>query len=239
MFVRALLVLLLVLNLGVAAWWMLRAPPPVPAAIEPPLGVARLQLLSEVRPTPAPTIDAPPPASPTAPAAAPDAPVSASVGTPVAPAVPAQCFSFGPFASAEAAEAARALLQPVAQRVVARAQRTTPARGWRVYLPPAATVEEAQASVQRIAAAGFSDYFIVRQGAEANAIALGRYRNEDGARKRAETLAAAGFPARAEALGDARAPTWLDVVAGKGFDPVRAQAAVVVPYRSLDCARLR
>ena len=48
MLIRALVVLLLVLNLGVALWWALR--PPVSAQVtasEPAAGVATLQLVSE------------------------------------------------------------------------------------------------------------------------------------------------------------------------------------------------
>ncbi|KRD77300.1 hypothetical protein [Lysobacter sp. Root983] len=52
MLLRALIVLLLVLNLGVAAWWWQRdsAPAAVPAAA--PAGVAPLRLLSETAPRP-------------------------------------------------------------------------------------------------------------------------------------------------------------------------------------------
>ena len=61
MLVRALVVLLLVLNVGVAAWWTLRTPPAPPSAVETPLGVAKLRLVREVRaPAPAPVVEAPP-----------------------------------------------------------------------------------------------------------------------------------------------------------------------------------
>jgi ATP phosphoribosyltransferase regulatory subunit HisZ len=93
---------------------------------------------------------------------------------------------------------------------------------------------------QRIAAAGFSDFLIVRDGSEANAIALGRYGSEDGARRRAAALVAAGFDAKAEPIANANATTWLDVAAGAGFDAAAAQAAVAAPQRRpLDCARLQ
>ena len=108
-----------------------------------------------------------------------------------------------------------------------------------MVLPAAASAEDAAATAQRIAAAGFNDYFIVRQGDEANSIALGRYRNEEGAVRRADSLIAAGFPARAEPLGDARTSVWLDLVAKPEFDPSRAEAAVQLPARPLDCARMR
>jgi len=47
MFARALIVLLLVLNVGVAAWWATRPEPPIPADRVQPVGVPRLQLVQE------------------------------------------------------------------------------------------------------------------------------------------------------------------------------------------------
>ena len=46
MLIRATIVLLLVLNLGVAAWWVLHDAPPAPV-VPQPSGVPRLQLLDE------------------------------------------------------------------------------------------------------------------------------------------------------------------------------------------------
>ncbi|QSX73715.1 SPOR domain-containing protein [Lysobacter arenosi] len=245
MLIRALVVLLIVLNLGVAAWWTLRAPPSPPAAIEQPLGVARLQLASEVQPaasrpasaTPS-TVAKPPATAPVVPEPA-AAPPKEAAPAKVAAAMPAQCYSFGPFADAAAAKNAHEVLMAVATKVVPRETRAGTTRGYRVLLPAAASLAEAQATAQRIAAAGFNDYFIVREGSEANSIALGRYRNEDSANRRAQSLVAAGFPARAEPLGEGRASYWLDLVPGPSFDTARAQAAVQIAPRPLDCARLR
>lgn len=245
MLIRALVVLLLVLNLGVAAWWAMRSPPPAPQVPEPPLGVARLQLAREARPASVPAAAVRPAAPAAGPAATPTLaapPAPAPAPAPLAaaaPAMPAQCYSFGPFADAQAAQNARELLMAVATKVVPRQQPTASSKGWRVHLPAAASLAEAQATSQRIAAAGFSDYFIVREGSEANSIALGRYRSEDSANRRAQSLVAAGFPARAEPLGEGRMSHWLDLVPGKDFDPARAQAAVVVSPRTIDCARLQ
>lgn len=238
MLARALVVLLLVLNLGVAAWWTLRAPPAPAPAFVPPAGVARLQLASETVKATAPTATTSAAPAPTSPAATP--PVASAATAPAPPATAtARCYSVGPFANSAAASNAREVLMAVATRVVPREQRTGSGRGWRVYLPAAASAEEASATAQRIAAAGFNDYFIVRQGDETNSIALGRYRSENSARRRAESLVAAGFPARAEPLGDGRTSVWLDLVAKPAFDPARAEAAVQVPARELDCARMR
>jgi len=250
MLARALVVLLLVLNLGVAAWWTLRAPPTPAPAFVPPTDVARLQLVSEKRPAPSaaptpapatpPALTAPTVTPPAAPAIAATSPAPGNGAALASDTTPARCYSVGPFADSGAASNARDVLLAVATRVAPREQRTGGnVRGWRVVLPAAASAQDAAATAQRIAAAGFNDYFIVRTGEEANSIALGRYRNEEGARRRADSLIAAGFPARAEPLGDGRLSVWLDLVAKPEFDPLRAEAAVQVPARPLDCARMR
>ena len=228
MVARALLVLLLVLNVGVATWWATRAPPSAPASIVPPLGVARLQLVGEA---PGAVVAVAPPATAASAAVAGNLPVAAAITA--AP----QCFSFGPFSNDDDAVAARERLQPLTQRIVVREQRRGGARGWQVLLPPLPSAEQATATAQRIAAAGFSDYFIIREGGQTNAIALGRYGNEAAARRRAETLIAVGFAARAEALGGS--VTWLDVSAAPGFDAVAASRQAAAPERrALDCAAL-
>src|SRR4249919_3307689 len=230
MLVRALIVLLATLNLGAAAWWIARDPLPPPAPVQLPPGVARLQLVDEGARTPAPSagIAAVPSPSTTA--------IASDVTGPPAP----QCFSFGPFASKGAASAAAAKLAPLVQQVATREQAApAPGHGWRVYLPPMPSAEQAQSVAQRIAAAGFNDFFIVREGAEANSIALGRYGGEAAARKRAEALSAAGIAAQVEALGapDAAGTVWLDVTADTGFGPRRAQATIAAAqYRKADCA---
>lgn len=237
MLVRALIVLFLVLNLGVAAWWIAHDPPPQPAQAQVPPGVARLQLVAEGRKAP----ESPPAPAPAAEAAV----VAAPPATPPAGDITAppaqQCFSFGPFTSKEAGAAAAAKLKPLVQKVVAREQQpaTAAPRGWRVYLPPLPSLEQAQTVAQRIGAAGFSDFLIVREGAEANSIALGRYRSEAGAKKRADALTAAGFAVQTEALGepaDTATVVWLEVVADEAFDPRRAQASIAAAqYRKADC----
>lgn len=260
MLVRALLVLLLALNAGVAAWWFVRDPAPPPAPVAPSPGAVRLRLVGEAPAVPATTpatgadaTAAPDPAAATTAAMIITAAPATSARTPAASPQPVaqgdaapptrQCFSFGPFASKPAADTAatglRALAQKVAQRE--RDKKAAP-QGWRVFLPPHASPEAAQAAAQRIGAAGFSDFIVVRQGPEANAIVLGRYSNEEGAKRHAQALAAAGFAARVEPVAPAAeaGTVWLDVVADAAFDPRRAQAAIRAPqHRTLDCARLR
>ncbi len=214
---RALVVLLLMLNLGVAAWWMLR-PDPVPAVPRPvPEGATRLRLLSEVTGgTPLPPSAAPPP----------DAAEPGNVAaTGVDASAIARCLSFGPFADATATAAAQTALEAAgAVRIVPREVTSAP-RGWRVILPPLPDRATADATAARIREAGFDDLLVVPAGEDANAIALGRYGAESSARQRATALRAAGFAAEAQPVGVARISTWLDAAVAEDFDPGRARAA--------------
>ena len=219
MLIRALIVLLIVLNLGAAAWWLTRpaaTPEPEPAL---PSGVARLQLVDEV-------------ARPATPAAATPA---ASASTIVL------CFSLGPYTSRAAATQAQAAAAGQLVRVRLREVPGTSASGYQVVIAPAASLEEAQATAARIGAAGFDDFLVVRQGDQANGIALGRYRSREAAERRLAQLQAAGFDAQLQPVGRAGwGLWWLDAGAVDGADPAAiARAASSGAPQPLECAALR
>jgi len=250
MFARSLIVLLVVLNAGVALWWLARgdaAPVPVETAL--PDGIARLQLVGEAGPAaeaaPSP-VPAPPSATATdesAAAPASDA-ASASLPAPVAdePAAPAaealQCYALGPFTDAGKLAAAQRALQPRVARLHVRQAPSTARADWRVWLPPQADHAAAQALVERITAAGFSDYYIVAAGEQANSIALGLYGSEASARRRQSALQAAGFAdVQAEAVGDAAPATrWIDVASAAPLAAADGRALGAGKVEPLDCA---
>ena len=255
MLTRSLIVVLGVLNIGVASWWMLRADPEPPATVQPVQGVARLQLLDPPRqaaadsagPTPAsgavaaaeaPARSTPASAAP-GPAPAPQAPAP----TPPAPDQPlvARCITLGPFATRDIALTAQARARPAMTRSALREVADASATRYRVILPPAASREQAQETVKRIVAAGLSDYYVINTGDEANAIALGQYRNREGAERRIAAVQAAGFQPRLVASGgDGSSQWWLDATLAAQASPetIREQARAT-QSRSLDCARLR
>lgn len=252
MLLRALIVLLLAMNLGVALWWVVRPLPGPPPAPEPAAGVPRLQLVSEAATDGAGRrVREPSGADIAATASSADAAGNAAedVGDGEQAAVIAdaadvvdagdrRCLAFGPYADAQAAARGRERLQPLVLRLQTR-DTVAGARGWRVMLPPFPDRGEAQAEVARLAAAGFDDHFIIAQGDEANAIALGRFSAEGAARRHETALRGAGFQARAEPLGGGDAEIWLDVEAAAGFDGEAARAAAgAVRAEALDCARL-
>ncbi len=237
MTLRASIVLLTVLNLGVAAWWLLRPDAPPPTAVETSSGiVARLQLLSErVGPAPA-TVEAAV-AKPDQ-SEAPAPPVAAAPAA--AQATVERCYSFGPFAEAAALATAQAALRPSALRARSRQTREGGGRGWRVYLPAAADRTAANANADRLKAAGFSDLLVVGDGSEANSVALGRFSSEPRAQLHAQALRAAGFEAKAEPLGEARITNWIDLAAGEGFNAATARrASGAAQSRTIDCAGVR
>lgn len=267
MLTRALIVVLAILNVGVALWWMLRSDP-APALPAMPSGVAQLQLLNSpptaaastasaapvTPPKPALADATPVPQKPTAPAPAEPTPVAPAVGRPMeaapataaipAPAAPAvlHCVSLGPFADRDTAMAAQGKAGALIQR---SRLREVPKPGasstYRVMMPAAASRDEAQAMVKRIAAAGISDYYIMGQGDDANAIALGQYRNREGAERRLAALSAAGFTARLVPSGGAEgAQWWMDAaLADTASASAARQRSGAAQQRSLECAGLR
>jgi len=222
---RALIVLLVVINLGVAAWWAARAPAPPSPVAEAPAGVPRLQLLRE----------APRPALP--PAAAPSNVVLPAVAS--ADTTHTQCFSFGPYPTPAALRRAHERVQSQGLQARVREVANGQASGWRVFTPPLPSRPEAQALAERMVAAGFEDLLVMADGSEANAIALGRYRSEVAARRRQAALQAAGFTAQVAPLGDVTMQGWIDVAAGPAFDSARiAQDIAAAQVQRLDCTTL-
>jgi len=227
MFARALIVLLVILNLGVAAWWLLRTDPPAPASTPHPRGVPRLQLVSETAAgAPAqvavpqagePLTAAPPPA---------DAPAPAIDETGQPQASAARCFSFGPFPDAAAASAAQAKLPGGARSARIRSETLRRGGAWTVLMPPQPDRAAAQALAQRIDAAGFKDYYVIGEGASINGIALGRFGAEEAARRHQAALRAAGFQAQLQAPASAGSATWLDVETSPSFDADAARATI-------------
>lgn len=246
MLIRVLIVLLAVLNLGVALWWMTRSPPQPPQPPELPSGVAQLQLVHNAAPEPASTPTTPGEPAATAPVVAATAPTatadpSPAPDLPAAAAAPAQCFSLGPFAEAGQAVAAAERLKGRVQSAKPRTLPGASASGYRVLMPAAESREAAQAIAQRIGAAGFDDFLVINNGEEANSIALGRYRSREAALRRQTSLRAAGFAAQLLPIGREAAPQWwLDVaLSGSGDAAQLRQLAASAQSAPLDCAALR
>lgn len=230
MLIRALIVLLVILNVGVAAWWVFS---PEPASTKPAaMTVASpgLQLVSERASRTSVASHAALAANPVTQPAAVDVPVN------VSDVAGARCMTVGPYADASTLAAARTALQPRVSRLLVR-QATSGRKGWRVWLPPLADHASALAMATRIDAAGFKDYYVLPSGDEANGIALGRFGSEEAARRQQSALEAAGFAAQAQPLG--ATTQWLDLIAAANIDvDVIRRDSGAPQLRVLDCATL-
>ncbi len=235
MFARMLLVWLLVMNLGVLAWWALHRPSPA-APVATDSRLPSLQLLGEeaapatgdatsvepVSGAPASTASEPAPAAPESTAAADPA---REIVEPALASVAPVCASYGPFADEAAALAAGRRLAGV-ESALRRVAATSP-RGWSVALPPLENREAAVEMAERLRAAGFNDLMVVNQGENANGIALGRFGSEDNARRHQSALQAKGFAAVLVPAGPVgEGVWWLDVRAPAGFDAAARRAAI-------------
>ncbi|MEA9913491.1 SPOR domain-containing protein [Xanthomonas campestris pv. raphani] len=261
MYVRALIVVLIILNAGVALWWALQPAAAPPAAPSQPAGVARLELLptpptaaapavATVAPAAAPVpppaapaaqpvvaaVDKAPPPTPAATAAVTPAAVAAS--PPPAVAAPAErCTSLGPYAARAEADAALPALRGQASRTSVREDKDAGVSTFRVMLPNVGDRAAAQALVKRIAAAGIGDYYVIAQG-EDNSIALGQYQSRERAERRQASLVSAGFPAQLVPSGTGQSRWWIDVRSSASVSSLQRSAGAS-RQRSLDCTALR
>lgn len=216
MLTRASIVLLLVLNLGVAAWWVARPSEPQ-ARFDPAIGGAALLRLVE-EPTEAAVVtdtEEVPVAEDS------EAPSAAAPGA-------AACHRFGPFADAEAGAAAVAALETAVLQAQLRREWPGPPANWLVILPTPGLEEGAEAA-RRVAEAGFDDYYVMRQGVDAGVVALGMYGDRNRAGARADALRKAGFEVVVEPFGGGRPEFWVDARAAAGFDAGAAAARIEAP----------
>ncbi|MBO9873104.1 MULTISPECIES: SPOR domain-containing protein [Xanthomonas] len=210
MLVRALLVVLTILNLGVAVWWAMQPPmpPPVPMPAVP-AGVATLQLVNEA---PAPAAAPPPPAA--APVAAPAAAqadtavaadaagsVPAQADAPAAPTTAAQAAVSTPPAAAPAPAPTQAQVEPAAK----------PAADAAVCLSVGPYPDRDAAQVAVAALAAGAPRPRLREAADSDAtsfrVILPTIGGEDGLRQATERIVAAGirdyYPLRQGEAGNA------------------------------------
>ncbi|KAG9588132.1 hypothetical protein KCV01_g12773, partial [Aureobasidium melanogenum] len=240
MLLRLLFVMLIALNIAVAAWLLLGDTGA--HAVDPAdKGVPALKLLAEA-PAVAATTPAPPAAATTTskPVPAPVATAAVAKVAPVAAPTPVppkpepsppppaatsphrsyRCLAVGPFNNQVDLRSARTALASRTVRSRQRQEQTTESHGWRVYLPAQSTREQAIAQAKRLEAKGIKDYFVVSaQGEMQNSVALGLFHDPANARKRRDEVVAAGFPARMSERTETTPVWWLDVVVPEEGNP--------------------
>ena len=206
MFVRALFILLLALNIGSACWLLFAQPPrqPVPPASD--LGVAKLVLLSERD------------------GAVADAEL-ASAPENSADRANDQCRSIGPFPTQADARAAMNALTPLSKRIRTRETRSTQARGYWVYLPAMPSREDALGVARTLSAKGVRDYYVVTAGEAQNTVSLGLFRDQGNADRRLAEIKTLGFAPKMNTRTEELPVYWLDfALAGAEPTDLRARA---------------
>ena len=214
MLLRALIVLLACMNIGVASWWLVHRDAqarPLPAN-EP--GIASLTLYSESDHA----------AESLAPATSVTAP-ALSAG--------AVCQSLGPFETAATLRTAMDKLLPKVERIQFREVEATELRGYRVFLPAATDHAQALATARALSSKGIADYYVVTAGDQINTVSLGIFRELTNATKRRDEVVALGYNAVVEPRTEPVKQWWIDLAAAQGFDwhavlgdaPLKAEAA--------------
>ncbi len=218
---RALVVLLVLLNVGFAAWQLTRHEIPVNQRAPADAGVEPLRLLTD-NATPPAAMESEtelsaastevaaqnPTTTPSAPAV-----VATPEATP-APVIPdtAQnsCYTVGPFADLRQAELAGQRLQATG---VSSRQRVVESRAnasYRVVLPPLPSKESAIQVARQLAADGIADYQVVLDDGQRNVISLGVFKDRPAASRRQAQIAALGYAPRIEPHDVPVQNYWLD-----------------------------
>ncbi len=245
---RALIVLLLILNLGVALWWATRDGPAPAPEVRLPEGAEPLRLLSDPQAAAAGPGVAAAGVAPSVPASVPKPEPEPDPLLRPAPQDPpgtagasaSRCHRLGPFDDAAAADRAATALRPTVLRLALRETRTA-ARGWDVRLSALPDRAAAEAMVARLVAAGFADHYLLPAADDGSVdIALGRFGSEDSAQRHRAALRAAGFDAVAAPIGDGgQAQHWVHVAIDEGADLAALQrAAGAAQIADVDCATL-
>jgi hypothetical protein len=220
MVLRLLFVLLIALNIAVGAWLLL-GQNDTHAGFATDPGVPKLRLLSELPPpatTAARAASVAPPATTAVPVSAPsNVPASAA---PNANTLTYACMALGPFATQEDLRIARNALGAEVQRMRARQEQITQARGWWVHLPPSPNHAAALAQARQLGARNIQDYFVVSAGDNQNTVSLGLFKDPANARKRRDEIVAAGFQAQMTERTETVPEYWLDLIPtdSKHFD---------------------
>lgn len=199
MLLRALILLLVCMNLGVAIWWAAHREPPRPALPATDVGVSSLTLLSESERQPL--------SDSAELSAAPEALSAESV-----------CLSLGPFSTPADLRRAMNALLPKVERIQYREVAAVALRGYRVFLPAAGSRAQALETARALSARGVSDYYVVTAGDQQNTVSLGIFRELDNATTRHDAIAALGYNPTVEARTEQVPQWWIDLAATADFD---------------------
>jgi hypothetical protein len=121
-----------------------------------------------------------------------------------------QCFSLGPFHSTEDMDEVRTQLQAVSAKISERQTQAYVEKGYWVFLPPYASLLEANQALLSLQALGLKDIAVMYSGDWKNSISLGYFLRQKNAQKRKESLEERGFEALMRVQREVEYRYWLD-----------------------------
>ena len=121
------------------------------------------------------------------------------------------CFTMGPFRDADLAKVVTNKLKDMNIEAKRRSKVEQEQYGYRVYLPPYATREEAVADTRKLAELGVRDYFIITDDEDKkNGVSLGLFRKKSGAIRRMAQIRRFDFKPQMEIRYRDTTIYWLD-----------------------------
>jgi hypothetical protein len=134
------------------------------------------------------------------------------------------CYALGPFDGLPQAKNISEKLQDLGAFTFERSVTTESPMGYWVYLDSYDSWKEAREKVVSLEIEGLKDMFIVGRGPMKNAVSLGLYKSEDGAKERIERLKKMGEEPKIQTQYKQSDQYWIDI----DIDPNQKQAIATI-----------
>lgn len=121
-----------------------------------------------------------------------------------------RCFSLGPFHSTEDADETRTRLLAVSSSISERQTEALVEKGYWVFMPPYASLLEANQELFSLQALGLEDIGVIFEGDWMNAISLGYFMRQENAIRRKESIEDRGFAPQIRVQRQTEPRYWLD-----------------------------
>jgi len=121
-----------------------------------------------------------------------------------------RCFTLGPFHAPGDRDETRLRLQDVSTRIGERQTEALVEKGYWVYMPPYASLLEANEALFKLQALGLQDVAIIYDGEWKNSISLGYFMRQENAQRRKKALEDRGYGPKMRIQRQAEPRYWLD-----------------------------
>ncbi|MDX2416977.1 MAG: hypothetical protein QNK19_05890 [Xanthomonadales bacterium] len=129
-----------------------------------------------------------------------------------------RCFSLGPFSAIEDQDEIRTRLQEVSTIISERQTEALVEKGYWVFMPPYASLLEANEEVMSLQALGFKDISVVLGGDWKNAVSLGYFMRQENALRRKKDLEDRGYAPLVRVQRQSEPRYWLEYEQSPGSE---------------------